>query len=82
MILSHKHVSKIAYIDLFAGPGRYEDGASSTPLLVLETAIKEEKIRKSLVTIFNDQDKATTSKLSEAIDSLNGIDTLQYKPKI
>src|SRR5262245_49845388 len=29
---------KIAYIDLFAGPGRYEDGAVSTPLLILKEA--------------------------------------------
>ncbi len=27
---------RIAYIDLFAGPGRYKDGPKSTPLLVLE----------------------------------------------
>jgi three-Cys-motif partner protein len=31
---------KIAYIDLFAGPGRYEDGTQSTPLLILEKAIQ------------------------------------------
>ena len=30
---------RIAYIDLFAGPGRYEDNTKSTPLLVLEKAI-------------------------------------------
>ena len=69
-------------IDLFAGPGRYEDGANSTPLLVLETAIKEDKIRKALVTIFNDKDSISTSKLSSAIQSLDGINTLQYKPQI
>ncbi|MGE0405944.1 MAG: three-Cys-motif partner protein TcmP, partial [Candidatus Korobacteraceae bacterium] len=28
-----QHASRIAYIDLFAGPGRYEDGTLSTPLL-------------------------------------------------
>src|SRR5665213_1849654 len=33
------HGGKIAYIDLYAGPGRYRDGAASTPLLVLERAI-------------------------------------------
>jgi hypothetical protein len=32
---------KIAYIDLFAGPGRYKDGTKSTPLLVLEKAIQD-----------------------------------------
>jgi len=32
-----KQGGRIAYIDLFAGPGRYKDGTSSTPLKVLET---------------------------------------------
>ena len=31
---------KIAYLDLFAGPGRYKDGAKSTPLLILEKQSK------------------------------------------
>ena len=34
-----QHENRIAYIDLFAGPGRYEDGTLSTPLLVLTKAI-------------------------------------------
>jgi three-Cys-motif partner protein len=34
-----KHENRIAYIDLFAGPGRYKDGTKSTPILILETAI-------------------------------------------
>ena len=28
------HAQKIAYIDLFAGPGRYKDGTLSTPLKI------------------------------------------------
>ena len=39
-----QRVEKIAYIDLFAGPGRYKDGSASTPLLVLQTAINKPKI--------------------------------------
>lgn len=34
---------KIAYVDLFAGPGRYANGAKSTPLLILERAVKDPK---------------------------------------
>ena len=30
-----QHDQKIAYIDLFAGPGRYLNGAASTPLLII-----------------------------------------------
>ena len=82
VILSQKHVNKIAYIDLFAGPGRYEDGANSTPLLVLETAIREEKIRDTLITIFNDKDEEMISKLKQAIESIEGINELRYKPQI
>ena len=43
---------KIAYIDLFAGPGRYEDNTMSTPLLVLEKAIAEPEMAERLVTFF------------------------------
>lgn len=71
---------KIAYIDLFAGPGRYKDGASSTPLLVLETAIQDERIRKSLVTIFNDRDPEATSSLKKAIETLPGVESMAFKP--
>ena len=30
----------LAYVDLYAGPGRYRDGSASTPLLVLQRAIE------------------------------------------
>src|SRR6266536_2120114 len=51
---------KIAYVDLFAGPGRYKDGTKSTPLLVLEQAIANPDLRRMLVTIFNDLDSTNT----------------------
>ena len=73
---------KIAYIDLFAGPGRYADGTKSTPLLVLEKAIQHETMRDRLVTFFNDKDETNTNSLQEAINQLPGIDTLKYKPQV
>lgn len=73
---------KIAYIDLFAGPGRYEDGAASTPLKILDMAIKEPKLRDTLVTVFNDKEPDHTSKLLEEIEKLPGIETLKYRPDL
>jgi three-Cys-motif partner protein len=73
---------KIAYIDLFAGPGRYSDGTKSTPLLVLEKAIRHEVMRDRLVTIFNDKDESNCNSLQEAINQLPGIDTLKHKPQV
>ena len=73
---------KIAYIDLYAGPGRYKDGAASTPLLVLQHAIADPKLRKMLVMLLNDSDKNKTSTLQREIDSLQGVETLTHKPVI
>jgi three-Cys-motif partner protein len=73
---------RIAYIDLFAGPGRYKDGTKPTPLLVLEKAIQNPAISKMLVTIFNDGNEDLSYSLDEAIGSLSGIEKLRYKPKV
>ena len=73
---------RIAYIDLFAGPGRYEDGTTSTPLLVLKTAIEDEHMRGALVTLFNDKDGTNVGKLEKAVAELPGIEKLAHKPQI
>lgn len=73
---------RIAYIDLFAGPGRYKDGAASVPLLVLENAISEPKLRDRLVTIFNDKDINNSRTLAAEIDKLPGIEKLRYRPEV
>src|SRR5258708_16062462 len=72
----------IAYIDLFGGPGRYEDGTISTPLLVLQRAIEDPDMRSMLVTVFNDKDAENVGKLRAAIEALPEIQTLKHKPHI
>lgn len=74
--------NRIAYIDLFAGPGRYSDGTKSTPLLILEKAIQHDVMRERLVTIFNDRDESNTNSLQEAISHLSGIDTHEVSGNI
>jgi three-Cys-motif partner protein len=73
---------KIAYIDLFAGPGRYKDGTKSTPLLVLESAIADDNMRDRLVTLFNDASPENSGSLQQEIATLEGIETLKYKPRV
>ncbi|MFK0732426.1 MAG: three-Cys-motif partner protein TcmP [Gloeotrichia echinulata GP01] len=74
--------SKIAYIDLFAGPGRYKDGSKSTPIEVLETAISVPDMQNLLVTVFNDADPENVNSLQEAINAIPGIKSLKYQPQI
>jgi len=73
---------KIAYVDLFAGPGRYRDGTKSTPLMVLEQALNDPDMREMLVTLFNDKDEDSSNSLQRAIEELPGIDKLKYKPNV
>lgn len=73
---------RIAYVDLFAGPGRYKDETVSTPLRVLETAISDPQLSQMLVTLFNDKDFNNARALQTAINQLPGIGTLKYKPQV
>ena len=77
-----KKSTKIAYIDLFAGPGRYEDENKSTPLLILEQAVKDPLLRDNLVTLFNDKDEDNSKQLQAAIDAIPAIATLTFAPDI
>ena len=77
-----KRGSNIAYIDLFAGPGRYKDGAASTPLLILEQAIEDDDLREMLVCMFNDMNSDHSNSLEVEIAKLPGIKRLKHKPDV
>ena len=71
---------RVGYLDLFAGPGRYKDGAVSTPLRVLKKALSDEDLCERLVTIFNDKDIEHTRSLADAIAELPNIAKLKNQP--
>ncbi len=77
-----QHSQKIAYIDLFAGPGRYQDGTQSTPLRILTNTIEKPDLRERLVAIFNDKDENNSKALERIIVEIPGIETLKYRPKV
>src|SRR5262245_23049394 len=65
--------NRIGYVDLFAGPGRYKDGAISTPVRVLEKALSDQQLSARLVTIFNDRDPEHASTLRQVIKELSDV---------
>lgn len=73
---------RIAYIDLFAGPGRYEDGTKSTPLRVLWRAVQEPDLRSMLVAIFNDVDSDNVRSLQTVIESTCEFEQFRHKPQV
>ncbi len=73
---------KIGYADLFAGKGRYDDGTKSTPVLILEGAIRDQDIREMLVAVFNDAESSNAESLKREIARIEGIETLKHQPNV
>jgi three-Cys-motif partner protein len=54
-IIVRRHEPKqLRYIDLFAGPGYYNDGNPSTPILIARRCKDDDFLRKKVKLIFND----------------------------
>lgn len=77
-----RHPQRMAYVDLFAGPGRYDDQSKSTPLLVLDTILASPELSNRVITIFNDKDMENIESLGNAIKQIPGIEKLTYVPKL
>jgi three-Cys-motif partner protein len=73
---------KLGYVDLFSGPGTYEDGSKTTPLLIVEQAIRDPDLSAMLSMRFNDADPANAAALKNAIAGAEGVETLAYEPEI
>ena len=73
---------RIGYFDFYAGPGRYESGEKSTPLLIIEQAIADPKLAARLVSVFNDADPGHTQSLQAELQALPGYDRLTFEPQI
>jgi three-Cys-motif partner protein len=73
---------KVAYIDLFSGPGRYDDQTKSTPVMVLEHAISDPGLCEILLVHFNDKEATHCQSLREVIGNIPGIEKLKHKPQV
>ena len=77
-ILLKKPQEEIRYLDLFAGPGLYEDGSLFTPLLIADNCAKDSKLAQNVQLIFNDNQYAR--QLEEIFNHRFSKDTFDHKP--
>lgn len=78
-IIIKKHVpEKIGYLDLFSGPGMYEDGNPSTPILIARNCMKDEDLKNRVWMVFND--KCYSEQLKENFNKEFPEGTFKYKP--
>ena len=79
-ILSARY-SKIAYIDLFAGPGIYDDGSKSTPIIIAENIVSNKNFSQKIQMCFNEKETSYFDRLKVNIGNIKDIEQLLYKPQ-
>lgn len=72
----------MAYVDLYSGPGRYQDGTSCTSLVVVEKAIADPVLCARLRIYLNDVDASAVERLRDELQHLPGIERLNYPPQL
>ena len=72
----------VGYADLFAGPGLYQNGEKSTPILMCERVIADQRLRSCVRLWFNEADPDLVKDLRRNIESVNGLSSLGFKPDI
>ncbi|WP_439882625.1 three-Cys-motif partner protein TcmP [Pontibacter sp. MBLB2868] len=81
----YKSEHTLAYVDLFAGEGNYEDGKPATPVKILNNifgATDKYNLNKIVRTFFTDEKPAVAAKLKQNLESLPYYDNLVHKPVI
>lgn len=72
--------TKLLYIDLFAGKGRYDDGYPSTCIRVIQHCLANELFRERVQVILNDADVQTAAELKRNVDCEQAEKALRFPP--
>jgi len=73
--------SPMGYIDLFCGPGKYDNGKLSAPLLIIQSTLNNPSLISQMNFIFNDGDPKNISKLKDTIAEVDHRSLLTGKIK-
>lgn len=69
--------TRMAYIDLFCGPGKYENNNLSAPLLIIQSTLANPLLQNKMYFIFNDNDPANIATLKQSISQMEGSSKLR-----
>ncbi len=72
--------SELTYLDLYSGPGKYENGYPSTPLKVFEV-VERKRVYDNLTTFFYEKDIELRKKLEGSLRSHSAFEMLKTKPQ-
>ncbi|HEX3386868.1 MAG TPA: three-Cys-motif partner protein TcmP, partial [Mucilaginibacter sp.] len=78
-IILSRPQEEIRYLDLFAGPGKYEDGNLSTPLLLADLCAKDTSLSEKVRFLFND--KEYSNQLKQNFNERYPLGTFKLNPR-
>ena len=74
-----KWETPMAYVDLFCGPGKYNDGSLSTPLQIVQQTLGDWDLSRKMSFTFNDCDEAKVASLQQSILQLDADNKLSKR---
>lgn len=80
-VLRSRKSDRIIYMDLFSGKGIYDKGDKSTPILVVENVLRDEKLTSLVRCVFNDSKPENIESLKKSITAIEGIQKLCFPPR-
>lgn len=69
----------VGYVDLFSGPGIYQDGNESVPIMLIKTVLNDTELSDRFWFYFNDQDENNIENLKRTIAEIDINAKLQRK---
>lgn len=81
-VMASRTRNTITYLDLFAGPGSYKNGAPATPLKILDAINLETSIHSRIKLIFYDESKWCIEELNSLIENHPVYKKLKHKPLV
>jgi three-Cys-motif partner protein len=79
-IVGAKSNGPLAYMELFAGPGVFDDGTKSTPILIAEHVLADAARRQRVMLVLNEKDSRFADRLESNIKALDGYELLRHEP--
>ena len=67
----------MAYIDLYCGPGKYDDNSYSAPLLIVQKVLDDSFLSSKMFFTFNDRNQSYVDSLKQSIAQIDSRNFLR-----
>ena len=74
-----KHCEELTYLDLFSGPGQYEDGKPSTPIKIFDV-VEAKNLHSIFKAHFYEKDNGYRAKLNKVLKDHPAFNKLKIIP--